>query len=76
MELPRSYLGSGAAIHNLDVFVDSSKDAYGAWAGVVHGDRSAFVMAKAKVAPLKVVGHDRPTIPLLELFAASKWRRH
>ena len=71
MTLPRSYLGSSSAVHDVHVFVDSSKRAYGAWAGAVHNGSSAFIMSKAKVAPLKVLGRGQPTIPLLELFAAS-----
>ena len=70
MSLPRSYLGSSSAIQNLNVFVDSSKRAYGANAYSTQGDQSAFLLSKCKVAPLKIFGREKPTIPLLELMSA------
>ena len=70
MELPRSYLGSGSAVQQLHVFVDASKVAYGAAAYLTHDDRSVLVLSKSKVAPLKILGREKPTIPLLEIMAA------
>ena len=73
MCLPRSYLGSSSSVRDLHVFVDSSKKASGAWVCVVNDSASAFVMSKSRVAPLKILGrvNEQPTIPLLELMAAS-----
>ena len=65
MSLPRSYLGMSSYIH--EVFVDSNKKAFGAWACAVHEDSSAFIMSKCKVAQLSILGrvNDQPTIPLV-----------
>jgi hypothetical protein len=48
----------------LHLFTDASKVAYGAWAYLVKGNESAFLMAKNRVASLKQL-----TIPQLELMA-------
>ena len=55
---------------NLNVFVDSSKRAYGANAYSTQCDQSAFLLSKCKDAPLKIFGREKPTIPLLELMSA------
>ena len=49
----------------LHIFVDVSMKAYGSSIYVCQGTRSSFVMAKARVAPLK-----QYTLPKLELMAA------
>ena len=59
------YFASSHESTELHVFVDASKVAYGARAYVVNGDKTSFVIAKTRVAPLK-----HSTIPLLELVAA------
>ncbi|CAG2184992.1 unnamed protein product [Mytilus edulis] len=51
-----------ARIH---IFTDASKQAYGACAYIVQGKQSQLVMAKNRVAPLKVI-----TLPRLELMGA------
>ncbi|CAG2206627.1 unnamed protein product [Mytilus edulis] len=49
----------------LHIFTDASKQAYGACAYIVQGKHSQLVMAKNRVAPLKVI-----TLPRLELMGA------
>ena len=49
----------------LHTFVDASLKAYGAVVFVCNNTNSSFVMAKARVAPLKNL-----TLPRLELMAA------
>ena len=61
--IPRWYFSNDQ--FTLHVFVDVSMKAYGAVAYICDGTHSSFVMAKARVAPLK--GH---TLPRLELMAA------
>ncbi|XP_070576393.1 uncharacterized protein [Ptychodera flava] len=51
--------------YDLHVFADASKKAYGAVAYLRHGNETAIVMAKTRVAPLKEL-----TLPQLELMAA------
>jgi len=70
IEFPRSYLGSCAAVKRLQVFVDSSPDAFGAIAFTDDHLTSAFVAAKSRVSPLHMEGREKPTIPLMELMAA------
>ena len=67
---PRSYFGSSQQIQRLQVFVDASPSAFGAAAYFVNNNQTAFIMAKIRVAPLKIVGREKPTIPLMELMAA------
>ncbi|XP_033745623.1 uncharacterized protein LOC117331137 [Pecten maximus] len=65
-EIPRCYFAVNShESTELHVFVDASKKAYGACAYLVNGNKTSFVMAKTRVAPLK-----NSTIPLLELMAA------
>ena len=54
----------------LQVFVDASPSAFGAVACFVNNNEAGFVIAKSRVAPLKIVGREKPTIPLMELMAA------
>ncbi|XP_071177482.1 uncharacterized protein [Mytilus edulis] len=49
----------------LHIFTDANKQAYGACAYIVQGKHSQLVMAKNRVAPLKVI-----TLPRLELMGA------
>ncbi|XP_070537230.1 uncharacterized protein [Ptychodera flava] len=51
--------------YDLHVFAGASKKAYGAVAYLRHGNETAIVMAKTRVAPLKEL-----TLPQLELMAA------
>ena len=67
---PRSYFGSSQQIQRIQVFVDASPSAFGAAAYFVNNNQTAFIMAKIRVAPLKIVGREKPTIPLMELMAA------
>jgi len=67
---PRSYFGSSQQIQRLQVFEDASPSAFGAAAYFVNNNQTAFIMAKIRVAPLKIVGREKPTIPLMELMAA------
>ena len=69
IEIPRCYFeGEKSAEntkHELHVFTDASQSAYGACAYIVSGGKSALVMARNRVVPLK-----RITLPKLELMAA------
>lgn len=70
VEIPRSYLGSSAAVQRLQVFVDASHEAFGATAFIDDYVNSSFVASKSRVCPLQMEGREKPTIPLMELMAA------
>ena len=51
--------------YKLHVYVDASKQGYGAVVFLVNGSKTSFVIAKSRVAPVKTL-----TLPQLELMAA------
>ncbi|XP_057379622.1 uncharacterized protein LOC130701716 [Daphnia carinata] len=68
-KIRRSYFGTRSRVNSLHVFVDASQQAYGAVAYLLDGQDTAFVMSKARVAPLKG-NTPQLTLPQLELMAA------
>ena len=68
VSIPRQYLPRGNAAKQpskLHIFADASIIAYGAIAFIYVDGNTSFLMAKARVAPLKQL-----TLPKLELMAA------
>ena len=68
VKIPRQYFSKSSATkqpNKLHIFADASPIAYGAVAFLCVDRDTSFVMAKARVAPLK-----RLTLPKLELMAA------
>ena len=69
--IPRWYFKSLSTNQlTLHIFVGASMKAYGAVAYISDGTHSSFVMAKARVAPLK--GHILPRLQLLAALTASR----
>ena len=67
LRIPRQYFHSESKMCNaeLHLFCDASIKAYGTIAFLRHKDKSTFVMARGRVAPLKTL-----TLPQLELLGA------
>jgi len=65
--IPRQYYNCESKMTNaeLHLFCDANNKAYGTIAFLRQGDKTTFVMARGKVAPLKPL-----TIPQLELLGA------
>jgi len=64
-QFARHYLNSDAVFRQLHVFVDASKNGYGAVTYLCLDRQSSLVLSKTQVAPIKEL-----TLPKLELMAA------
>jgi hypothetical protein len=53
MSLPSSYFGSADAVQELHIFCDAIRRAYGEVAYLCYKEKTAFVMSKARIAPIE-----------------------